>query len=441
MSNYTNYEWLQKMAFHSVPLKSLLDRKGKDLLTANGFETVKSEIGLTEIYNLMGVVSKQWVIPVIYRDVVVEMGLIERVDMQSGTALQENYVNDIEGGSSPEVGAATGDVIPFGDVAIPTVEQFLQTVNNNDFFAQYTEDGRALKQAWISGAESYGLSELSGSMTAQVLRFKAKKDFAFARDGFNFVLNNNDPNKFPLKDTQKIQLSSWTDAAPTDAQITELIGVTKDIVNAMNDVVDVTTLNCAGVTGSMDSSKLAMYTRKGYKKFIDKLLAYTYHDGKLAFPIDVYELPDFGGVIPTDADNSKLQAVFAPEPANVNGKLIAKGGVIGYVDLKSGNNDIVVLNNGYAKKVGNAWKADIQIGADTTTVDLKQAVGSFDPNANVVAVVCERAPFRELVEQTLQQDVYKIPGTNLIQHKFYQNGNSIKQVTYRNFVAVYAPSN
>lgn len=440
MGNYTNYEWGQKMAFHSTPFKSVLDRVGKDLFSANGFETVKNEIGLTEIYNLMGTISKQWVIPVVYRDVVAEMGILQRVGMEYGTALQENYVNDIEGGNSPEVGAQTGDEIPFGDVALPTIEQFIQTVNNKDFFAQYTEDGRALKQAWISGADSNGLTELSGAMTAQVLRYKAKKEYAWVREAIDFILNNSDADKFPLKDTQKIELSAWTDSAPTDSQITELIGITKDVVNAMNDVVDVTTLNSAGVTGSMDASKLKLYMRKGYKKFIDKLLAYTYHDGKLDFPIAIHELPDFGGVIPTDANNSKLQAVYAPTAVNVNGKLIAKGGVIGYVDLKSGNNDVVVLNDGYAKKVGNAWKADIQIGADTTTVDLKQAVGSFDPNANVVAIIAEDGIIRELVEQELQVDTYKIYGTNLVQRKFYQNGNSIKVVCYKNFVAILAPS-
>lgn len=44
-----NYEWLIDMGFHSVGLKSLIDKKGKQLLTENGFEMVKSELGLTEI--------------------------------------------------------------------------------------------------------------------------------------------------------------------------------------------------------------------------------------------------------------------------------------------------------------------------------------------------------------------------------------------------------
>ena len=434
MSLFNNYEWIQKMAFHSPGLQSLIDKKGKALLTANGFETVKSTLGLTEIYNLMAIVSKQFVIPIVYKDIAGEMGILQRMGMEYGTAIQENYVNDIESGSSPETGAQTGDVIPFGDVALPTIEQFLQTVNNKDFFAQYTEDGRALKQAWLKADD--GLSTLAGAMTAQVLRAKAKKEYAWVREAIDFVLNVSDADKFPLKDTQKIVLSSWTASAPTDAQLTELIGITKDVVNAMNDVVDVTTLNSAGVTGSMDASKLKLYMRKGYKKYIDKLPAYTYHDGKLDFPMAIHELPDFGGVQPADSNGNALQPVYVGAPTNVNGKLIPKDGVIGYVDAS-------VTVNGYAKFENNQWVVNITSGVTTadTTFIVGEAPSSIDRNSDVVAIIAEDGLVRELIEQELQVHTYPIYGTNFVQRKFFQNGNAIKVVCYKNFVAIYAPSN
>lgn len=426
-----NYEWLIDMGFHSVGLKSLIDKKGKQLLTENGFEMVKSELGLTEIYNLMAIVSKQRVIPVVFKDIAAELGIMERIDMEYGTAIQENYVGDIESGSSPETFAKTGDVIDYNTVALPTITQYLMKVSNKDFFAAYTEDGRALKQAWLKYDD--GLDTLVGSMTAQVLRAKAKKEFAWIREAIDFAIN--DTEHFPLQDTQKITLTSWTASAPTDDQITELIGITKDVAEAMDDVVDCTTLNAAGITGSMDKSKLKMYVRKGLRKRVDKLQAYTYHDGKLDFVLPIKSLPDFGGVKPADSNNNELQPVYVGAPTNVNGKLIPKDGVIGYVDAG-------VTVNGYAKYVNNQWLVNVTSGSTTadTTFIVGDAPNEIDPNANVVAIIAEDGLIRELVEQGLQSHTHPLYGTNFVQREFFQNGNAIHVVAYKDLVVIYAPS-
>lgn len=429
-----NAHWLQAMSYHSGPLKGLWDKYGEKLLSANGFEMAKNAVGVTELYNLIGVVSKERTIPVIYRDIATEIGLLEREDMEFGTALVEMFAGDIQGGSAAEVGAKTGDTIEAFDVALNDVGQLVSTVNNYNFGATLTENGRALKQAWIMKLN--GFDTLVSAMTAQVYRYKAQLDFGRVRDAVGSIID--DTEHFPLQETQKMTLSSWTDAAPTDTEINELIGFAKDVVEQMDDVVDVTTLNAAGLTGSMSAENLTLFVRKGLKKYVDKLLAYTYNEGRLKFPIKVRTLPDFGGCVYTDADNTKLQPVYVDKNTRYKGKLINTNGIIGFVDEKL--NDTPIEVQGYAYKSGDAYVVDVKIGADTTTLTIKDAAGKFDPHADTVAIIAEKGIVRELSEQPVQHEVYKIPGTNFTQHKFYQVGNAMKTVAYKTFVQIKKPT-
>lgn len=429
-----NTHWLQAMSYHSAPLKGLWDKYGEKLLSENGFNMTKETLGTTEMYRLIAVVSKERTIPLVYKDVAVETGLLEREDMEFGTSLIEMFAGDIVGGSAAEVGAKTGDTIEINDVALDEVDEYVSTINNYDFGATVTVNDRALKQAWIQ--RENGFDTLVGAMLAQVMRYKAQLDFGRVREGIGSIID--DTEHFPLQDTQKMTLTSWTDAAPTDEEITELIGFAKDVVEQLEEVVDVTSLNSAGITGSMSPEKLTLYVRKGLRKYVDKLLAYVYHDGKLSFPIKIKTLPDFGGCIYTDANGSKLQPVYVDKNTNYKGKLINKNGVIGYVDEKNGDTPIEV--QGYAYKSGDNYVVDVKIGADTTTVTIKDAVGKFDPHADTVAVIAEEGIIREFVEQPLQHHVYPIYGTNFTQHKFFQVGNSMKSVAYKTFVQIKKPT-
>ena len=161
--------------------------------------------------------------------------------------------------------------------------------------------------------------------------------------------------KWQLKDTQKYEVTITNPGAPNANECISLIQLVKNIVSAMKLGPQTDAYNALGFKSTQDVSRLKMLIRPGYKNAIETLvLANAYNQERLQLPIDVIEVPHFGGLKPQVNISSTLTDVYP-----IYNKL---GEVIGY---------------------------DTNENAEVPTYTEDDVVW-FDPNKDVIAVIADK---------------------------------------------------
>lgn len=279
----------------------------------------------------------------------------EVYDIPNGGVIQRLSVNSVKPLSPAYRGLKNGDSVDQQVVILPTVNQRFFKMNF-DYQSGITIQDFQAKQIITS---DYGMSEfMAGIMEGLRNGYKIQlyeNKLEVINAGINGLAGDGG-NAHPLKDTQKINVDSWTDGSPTDDDLMSFVANIQDLITAFETVPQTGAYNANGFEDVQDISRLRILVRAGIKKKILRQLVRTsYHDEVLALPT-LIEVPHFGGLIPYK------EAAFTTQLYPVYDAL---GHQIGFSETKG------------------------QIGEDNVTV-ANAAVFWKDPNSKILAVVADK---------------------------------------------------
>lgn len=429
----TNHEMLVAVSNAAPEFKRLIAKNVADEFSEAGFEalsripTMNGEDPVTRFYSVALLVSKQWVHIPEYKDALASIGIMEKYGVGYGNYQQDTFVDELPS-LDPLPFGPDGHGLQNGQQLIPevnkaTVEQYYYGKNKN-YFNFVSLQNWDLRRGFLNEG---GIDEIVGAIYARVYENRARTEYAWFFEVLSGAINSID---HPLQDTQKVELSSWTDAAPTDAEVREMIEVVKNIAESVENVPSCTLYNAAAYPSAMDPSKMVILCRNGLRSKIESLLGYVYNESKLTFPYTIKSVPNFGGLIPALADGTKLQPVYE-----------RLGRVVGYLPLE----DCTV--NGRATKVNGHWTVNATIDGTTADVALNEAgyegvkaPKEIDPNENVLLCICEKGLVFEMVEEELQVETERYALYRLSNVVFSQLNNGINYAFNKNLITVSKPS-
>lgn len=317
-----------------------------------GYTALKNEDpdALNDFFNLSLRVFLQMVNVSDAEDTLTRDGFGEFFDQPFGGYIQRMSVSSIKPITPGYKGLQTGDSPDPFVVRKPTTNERIFR-QNFDYASLITmPDDFQYKQIFVS---NFGMSQYMGGLMTALQNGYTIQLFENKLEAINAGINSVD---YPLLDTQKVTIDfDLTNAT----KIREMILTIKNVVSAMTMGPQANGFNAAGFATMQDKNRLKLLVRPGIKNAIDvNLLSNTYNPDNLTLPIDVVEVPHFGGLIAyaeydpdTDAYTTRLYPVYD-----------TFGSVIGFAETD---------------------------GATTATVD-EGDVYWKDPNADVIGLIADK---------------------------------------------------
>lgn len=207
------------------------------------------------------------------------------------------------------------------------------------------------KRIFIS---EYGISEFLAEVFNRLEQSFIVQKYTNKLEVLNAALNATEPGK-ALLPSQRVQIAYGD--VPTEQEIIDFIMAIKDIVAVMDATPQTAAFNAYGYTTHQDISRLKLLTRIGFKNRVDLIAARnSFNRDTLNLPVDVIEVPNFGGLIPyKEAElTTRLYPVYDEDGAEI----------------------------GFSEQQG-------QIGTDNVTVQYDE-VFYKDPNESTIATLADQ---------------------------------------------------
>ena len=393
-----------------------------DTFSAKGFEALKlNDIGaINEFFELSMRIAFQKCDISRARNPLAEVGLVEVYDTPNGGYTQRIAINSIKPISPGFKGIEDYEVrSPFVTKKPEQTERFFG--QNFDYQSTIFIQDYQVKTIFIS---EYGMGEFIAGVINGLQNGYVLQEYVNTKEAIHSALNS---TTYPLQDSQKLAVSSWTDGAPTDAELKSLILTLKDLATGMRTQAQTGMYNAGKFETFVDPSEYVCLMRAGIKNRIDvNLEVGAFNPDKLSMPWEVTEVADFGGLIPYDSNNTELQPVYDQ-----------LGVVVGYVDASA-------TINGYAtkRKSDGEWIVNITIGgstADTTIVHPENVVWS-DTNDEVLAIVAQKGLIFENKQNPYQVTPIYNPRTLGTHYWASSPNNAINVDPNYNMIAILKPS-
>lgn len=222
-----------------------------------------------------------------------ESGIVETYGEQNGNYLQRISMEVIKPVSPAYRGLQNGSSVdPFVVRKPEAKERFFQ--KNSDYQSMITIQDFQIKNIFIN---EFGMSGfLAGIMAGLENGYKEQVELNVYKCLHEAI---NSASK-PLQDTQKIELASWTDAAPTEAELLDFITQLQDLATAMDTSITQKGFNANGFETAVDKEDHIVLVRAGILNAIKRMKALNVHYGEgsnmLEIPFKTLEVQDFGGI-------------------------------------------------------------------------------------------------------------------------------------------------
>ena len=403
-----NAQYLVAVSKLAPELGKSLSAIGNDIFTEKGFERVQNLPGtddlITRFYEVAMLVGLQKVDHAKFSDPMVEAGLVESYQMSYGAYMQRNRVKRIKN-VNPAFLGADGKGLKNGDSIDPYVVRKPEIVQDyygdpNAFYQNYFSlQDFDLKLGWIS---ENGVDDVVSAIFEMVDLDRIDVRFALYFKVLNGALHSSET---PLTDSQKLELTSWTDGAPTDAEVRELIELVKNIEESFKLTPTVEQFNAGGFPNKCAFSDLVMLVRSGIKSKIESVMAYVYGPEYLQFPIRLHPVANFGGLKYYASDDTSHTTELKPV-------YDSNGVYTGYYS------------------------------ADGTTTDavLETECDVVDPNADILAVIAEKGVIFRLEQNPLKVRSIFNPRGEYQNTFFNETGNGIYYNYTKNLITISKPS-
>lgn len=380
VSNVTLWNLARKV---SPTFKSHTAEGTADLFTEKGFEALKlSDVGaINEFFEISLRVAFQMCNVSRAKNPLEGSGLLQVYDTPNGGYVQRIAVDSIKPTSPRYKGLTNGaSVDPFSVRKPKTHERFF--AQNFDYQSFITLQDFQVKQIFIS---EYGMGEYIAGIMQGLKNGYTVQEYENAKTAIDKAINS---TEYPLQDTQVIRMSTWQDA-PTDAQLKEFILSVKDLVTAMTVNSQTSAYNAAKFSTAVDTSDLVLVLRAGIKNRINvNLEVGAFNPDKLALPIEIVEVDDFGGLEPysINADTGLADTLLQPI-YDANGERVA------YVD-----GSVTVNGPAHFDVASQKWIVNVTSGsttADTNQTLVDSQIMWVDTNASVLGVVARKGAIFE----------------------------------------------
>jgi len=405
MAKLTNAQFLTAVSKIAPEFKNLAAKNTKDIFTESGFEALQSiniEDPVSRFYSCALMVGLQLVDHIKYKDQIAKLGILKTYNMSLGAYIQKNRVKGRIRNVNPAFLGTDGKGLKNGDSVDPFKVRKAEIIQeyyglNSNYQNWITVQDWDLKLAWTTEG---GIQSVVDEMFVYIDLDRVEFKFAKFYEVLNGALNS---VNYPLKDTQQIVLTSWTDGAPTDAEIRELIEVLKNVVEVFDTLPAVDIYNEAGIPNASAATDLKLLVRQGMKSKIESVMAYVFGPEYLQFPIKIQPVANFGGIeyYAEDTFTTKLQ------PVNDE-----NGAYTGYLSADGTETDAILESEAYAK----------------------------DPNENIIAVVAEAGVIFETVQNPLRVRTIFNPNGEYTNTFFNEMNNGINYDHTKNLITISKPS-
>lgn len=298
-----------------------------------------------------------------------ESGIAEVYGGQNGGYLQRISIESIAPISPQFIHLSNGDSVDPYVVRKPEAKERFFECGNFNYQSLITLQEYQVKTIFL---DEYGMSSfITGIMQGLENGYKKQKEFNLY-EAVNQGINDSD-----MQDTQTRELSSWTDAGVTDAELMDFIAELQDLATVMETSITQSGFNTNKFDTAVKPEDHVVLMRAGIKNKIKRNIRLgAFNPEDIALPFNIVEVNDFGGLIPIDSNNVEQQPVYD--------KL---GTVVGVVDKAA-------TVNGYATQRASdgRWIVNITVGGSTSdTTILEEGEYTYkDPNEKVLAVVIQK---------------------------------------------------
>ncbi len=317
----------------------LFSERGFEAVTRNGLSLLNEwfNVSLRIAFQMLNVASA--------KNPLSDIGLVEVYDTPNGGYVQRMAMNAVKPVSPAYRGLNDGDAPDPFVVRKPELsERFF--AQNFDFQNLITHQDFQVKTIFVS---EYGMGQILAGILAGLQASYTKQEYYNTLECLNAGMNS---ATYPLKDSQVVRLSSWTDAQPTTAELTEFIKVGKNIARHMKSVASTSEYNSASFDDIANPDDYVMLVRPEIMTDIETLNALN-APGNSSIPFEVHEVENFGGMVPYK------EAAFTTQVYPVYDSL---GIQIGWAETEGATEATLADSDIY-------WK---------------------DPNAEVLAVIAQR---------------------------------------------------
>lgn len=292
---FSNAEMWNALRAKFPSFKSMTAEATADFFSERGWgELTRNNIpALNSFYELSMRVAFQKIDIAKVKTRLKESGLVETYGEENGNYLQRISMEVIKPLSPAYRDLQNGgSVDPFKIRKPEAKERFFQ--RNADYASGITVQDFQLKNIFL---QEYGMSAfLAGIMAGLENGYKEQMElnvYQCLHEAINSVAK-------PLQDTQKLALTSWTDAAPTEAELIDLITQLQDLATAMDTSITQKGFNANAFETAVNKEDHVVLMRAGIMNAIKRMKALnTHYDGAnqmLEIPFKVVEVQDFGGL-------------------------------------------------------------------------------------------------------------------------------------------------
>ena len=222
-----------------------------------------------------------------------ESGLVETYGEENGNYLQRISMEVIKPLSPAYRNLQNGSSVdPFVVRKPEAKERFFQ--RNSDYASGITIQDFQLKNIFLN---EYGMSSfVAGIMAGLENGYKEQMELNVYKCLHEAI---NSATK-PLQDTQKIELTSWTDGGATEAELLDFITQLQDLATAMDTSITQKGFNANAFETAVDKEDHVVLVRAGIMNQIKRMKALNVHYGEgsemLEIPFKIVEVQDFGGI-------------------------------------------------------------------------------------------------------------------------------------------------
>lgn len=325
-------------------------------------------------------------------------GIVENYEDEFGNTAQRIAIGSMKPVEPKFHGLENGDSVDQWIVRKPNLSERFFT-QNFDFQNFFTLQEFQVKQILSS---AFGMDQITSGVMIQMENSYTKQRYLNELEALSAGINSED---FPLKDTQKIELASWTDANVTDTELRGFVEDVKNLVSSMTLSASTSAYNAGDFDSAINTEDLVLLVRPEVLNLMQtRLLAGAFNKEDLTLPIAVKPILNFGGLLPY-VMNGENKAYVQP----IYDRL---GEQVAYVDA-------TVTVNGPARYDISSQKWIVNVTSGGTTADTNQTVTEVlweDINEDVLGIVIQKGAIF-----TTQQNAPQMLPTGLNARGVYMN--------------------
>lgn len=317
----TNLQLWNYLRDHNTNFKNITSKGTADLFTEKGFEALsRSNItALNDFFTLSMRVAFQKVNVENVKNPLERIGIVERYDTPNGGFVQRMTIHSLKPTTPLYKNLVDGSSVDAWKVRKPKAnEYFFQ--QNFDYQSYVTLQDFQIKTIFIS---EYGMSEFVAGVMKSLANGYVKQSYANQLTALSAALSS---ATYPLKDSQIIELDSWTAAAPTAAELKGLVKNLKDIATMIETSPSTDGFNAGSFDTSYEVDDFVVLMRAGIRNQIDlEVELGAFNPDKMSIPFEVHEVQNFGGLIPyydKDVEGVATKTLVYPMYSSVTGEMI-----------------------------------------------------------------------------------------------------------------------